>query len=131
MNLFPRPKPQTSCNSCTLLPVDAAYAYDYLAILYVKKDAGLPVTNEIERIETFLKIQHPNMSTVLSSTGFKRLLVANQLVFDAIEKAHHNKIQAREVQRINMLRFTAKKKLQQEFWPMTGLNETKTTLGKI
>lgn len=54
MNLFPRPKPQTSCNSCTLLPVDAAYAYDYLAILYVKKDAGLPVTNEIERIETFL-----------------------------------------------------------------------------
>lgn len=129
MNLFPRPSPGRGHNACTLLPVDAAYAFDYLAILYVKREAGLAVASEIERVEMFLRVQHANMGRVLASGAFKQLLSVNQAVFDAIEKAHGNKISARAVQAVNAKRFAAKRRLQEAFWPLAALAEVKTALG--
>lgn len=129
MNLFPRPSYKRS-QSLTQLPVDAAYAYDYLAILYVKQERGLDVKEEVVRVEAALSGQHANYREVLASEAFRRLRDANEQVFDIIERAHRNDVSARQVQLVNMKRFTAKKKLQEEFWPMTVLNETKTALGK-
>lgn len=127
MNLFPRPSPKGG-NACTILPVDAAYAFDYLAILYVKREAGLAVASEIERVEVFLRVQHANMGAVLASGAFKQLLAANQHVFDAIEKAHANRISARAVQQVNLRRFEAKRRLQEAFWPLAAMAEVKTAL---
>lgn len=129
MNLFPRPSYKRS-QSLTQLPVDAAYAYDYLAILYVKLERGLEVKEEVTRVETALSGQHANYREVLASEAFLRLRDANAQVFDIIERAHRNEVSARQVQLVNMKRFTAKRRLQEEFWPMTVLNETKTALGK-
>lgn len=129
MNLFPRPSYKRS-QSLTQLPVDAAYAYDYLAILYVKLERGLGVREEVTRVEAALSDQHVNYREVLASEAFSRLRDANAQVFDIIERAHRNEVSARSVQLVNMKRFTAKRRLQEEFWPMTVLNETKTSLGK-
>lgn len=113
-----------------LLPCDEAYAWDYLSILYVKQDNGMPVGSEITRVEVFLAQQLRDFIVILSSPPFKRLIAANQRIFDAIELAHQNKISAREVQQINMLRFKAKKALQAKFWPHSVMCERKTRLTK-
>ncbi len=112
----------------TILPVDEAFALDYLSILFVKRDNGLPVQAEINRVETFLCCQIPRYDEILMSVAFKRLTVANQKTFDAIEAAHKNAITARKVQQINYSRFEAKRALQAQFWPQSAMSERKTRL---
>lgn len=111
-----------------LLPVDEAYALDYLAILQAKRDNGMDVEDELKRVETFLEAQLPGLRRVLASGAFLKLYQANRSTFDAIEKAHAGKITARRVQEINYARFAAKRKLQKRFWPQAVLAERKTKL---
>jgi hypothetical protein len=111
-----------------MLPLDEAFALDYLSILLVKRDNGLPVQPEIDRIEAFLRPQLSRYDEILMSIAFKRLTVANQKTFDAIEAAHRNAITAREVQQINYSRFDAKRALQAQFWPQSAMSERKTRL---
>lgn len=114
-----------------LLPVDPAYALDYLAVLKVKLDNGLDCKSEIEMVKSFLEMQigHDLFTKIANSKEFQLMHLANHRVFDAIEKAHQNRINAREVQRINLLRFEAKKKLQARFFPGQVLMEKKSALG--
>lgn len=102
------------------LPVDEAYALDYFAILRVKEDYGLAVKNELDRIESFLKTQIPNLAEVLASQEFHLLYIANQLTFDAVAKCRHS-----PAQKANRQRFKAKTKLQERFWPKQPLTELK------
>lgn len=113
-----------------LLPVDEAYALDYLAVLYAKRDNGLKVDPEIKRIEQFLAVQFSNFQQVLASKEFHVLYQANLNTFDAIELAHKDKISARKVQETNYFRFIAKSHLQERFWPKVPLIEQKTALDK-
>jgi hypothetical protein len=113
-----------------LLPVDEAYALDYLAILFVKRDQGLPVEKEINRVEVFLGTQVTNLREVLKSVEFIRLMIQNEKTFVAIEAAHSNHITAKEVQEVNHARFLAKRALQSKFWPNIDLEEQKTSLTK-
>lgn len=113
-----------------LLPVDAAYAFDYLAILMVKQDRGLQVNGELSRLEKFLEAQlgEDEMRKVMKSGEFHASYVANGNVFEAIEAAHTGTIPARRVQEINHQRFEAKRALQKRFWPKVELMEKKTKL---
>lgn len=112
-----------------LLPVDPAYAFDYLAVLLVKRDQGLDVKNDIERVEGLLRAQlGQQFDAIVASHEFHLSFVANHNVFDAIEKAHGGRIGARKVQEINHQRFTAKKRLQARFWPTVPVTERKTKL---
>lgn len=111
-----------------LLPVDEGYAFDYLAVLHTKSEAGLDVKAELSRVEVFLAQQITNLNQVLGSIEYKRLLVANSRTFEAIESAHRGKISARKVQEINHLRFKAKRELQRKFWPNAPILERKTRL---
>lgn len=109
----------------TFLPVDHAFAFDYLAILQVKQMNGLPVGDEIERVENFLKIQHPNMTAILASQEYQNLYCVNRSVFDAIDAAYKDEISASKVQEVNHKRFKAKQALQKRFWPKSKLCEKK------
>lgn len=113
-----------------LLPVDEAYAYDYLAILYVKQEHGLPVGGELWELRRHLMAQEENghvpVLLVESSPEFERMLEANRTVYDLVEEACQDKCKASKVQKANRERYLAKVALQRRFWPDTPLSESKT-----
>lgn len=114
-----------------LLPVDEAYALDYLSILFTKRFRGLNVDDEVVSVERDLLEQLGFMlEKALNSPEFSELQKANMAIFDAIEKAHRDEIKASEVQAINYRRYLAKKALQARFWPESQLAEKKTDLTK-
>ena len=111
------------------LPLDAAYALDYYAILQVKCDNKLKeVFPELLKIQNCIAIQvgERGLSTVERSKEFKELYKANLAVFNIINKAHKDEVTASEVQRLNMERYKAKVALQQRFWPDSKLKEVKS-----
>jgi hypothetical protein len=108
------------------LLVDAAYAFDYLAILQVKASEGLPVNAEIEQIEACLGLQVPDIHAIRASKEFHNLYDANIKTFDAVDLAWRNEISAKDVQVANQQRFKAKQRLQARFWPNTAMAETKS-----
>lgn len=112
-----------------LLPVDEAFAFDYLAVLYVKQANKLDVFDEVKAVENLLQLQvGERFEDILESAEFHESYVANANVFEAIEKAHQNAILAREVQEINYQRYAAKKQIQAKYWPKNPLMERKTQL---
>ena len=115
-----------------LLPVDPAYAFDYLAVLMVKKNKGLDVVDDLDRVERSLLSQlgQTQYYPIMSSPEFNGCFQANLEVFDAIEKAHQGRIGARKVQEINHKRFEAKRSLQERFWPEVPITERKTMVDK-
>jgi hypothetical protein len=111
-----------------LLPVDEAFAFDYLAILCVKLDRGLDVEKDIERVEVMISHQVGNLNSIKASYQFKKLMITNERTFDAIELAHRGRISARRVQEINYERYLAKRELQEKFWRNLKITEKKTKL---
>ena len=93
------------------LPCDEAFAFDYLSILYVKRDRGLAVSAEIERVELVLRHQTRRMKAILASREFAALVAANAATFDAVSKAGMTL-----VQRANFKRFRAKQRFQKRFF---------------
>lgn len=103
----------------TLL-VDEAYAFDYLAILIVKK-SSIQGT-----ISNHISTQLPNLfNTIIRSKEFNDLVTANQVVFDCVELARYGNITAKELDNANMLRHHAKINLQKTFFK-NNLTENKT-----
>lgn len=111
------------------LPVDPAYALDYLAILEVKLQRGLPVREELEKVKSFLSRQF-DLIEVQMSEEYVQLLHANAATFDAVEKANDDKVPASYVVARNYDRYLAKKDLQRRFWPQAELGEKKTSIEK-
>lgn len=109
------------------LPVDECYAFDYLAILYVKNKLKENLNN-ISICETAIRNQIGNRLwfQILNSIEFKELIQINQKVFDAVEKARYGNISAKEVDSYNMQRFIQKIALQNKFFPNTTQVECKT-----
>lgn len=103
-----------------LLPVDEAYALDYYAILLVKRDNGLPVQSELERTESFLRIQITGFENVIASAEFHLLYVANDNTFRAVAACRGSAAQT-----ANRQRFKAKCRVQERFWPNNPITETK------
>lgn len=108
--------------------VDEGYAYDFLAILNVKKNKALNNSEEAFRI-CFKQIENqvgPILhSAILNSNEYKSLLEANEETFNAVEKARYGSISAKEVDNLNMKRYHCKISLQKKFF-MTDASEQKT-----
>lgn len=109
------------------LLVDEAYAFDYLAILHVKKNVNQ--NNEKPWKDCFLHIQKQigteKMTQIIHSEEYSNMIEANQITFNAVEKARYGSIMAKEVDEANMLRYKRKLELQNRFFN-NNLVEIKT-----
>ena len=101
------------------LLVDEAYAFDYLSILYIKTSKSKDGVNTFEQCANVLKKQLPNYIEIISSKEYQNLVEANQITFDAVEKARYSEISAKEVDNANMLRHKRKIELQNRFFNST------------
>ena len=105
------------------LIVDEGYAYDYLAILLVKKneDAYSFTSNYLEA-----QVGKDIHYQILLSKEFNNLLQANISTFNAVEMAKTNQMTAKEVQECNFERFKAKTELHKKYFPEKKITEVKT-----
>lgn len=110
------------------LYVDEAYAFDYLSILEIKKknsDNDMLNYSSCERLITN-QIGAELFDSIKTSVQYSKLVETNQLVYNQIERIRNGeKLDAKEVDDANMLRFKYKKDLQSHFFN-TKLAEQKT-----
>lgn len=112
--------------------VDEAYAFDYYSILNLKFNNGYIS----EKIITDCKIDLTNQVggdlflNITQSDEYNNLLKANQLTFDAVDKAKTDDVLASYVDECNYGRMLAKKSLQEKFFTTT-LTETKIGYEKL
>jgi len=109
------------------LLVDEAYAFDYLSILHIKKNINLQ--SEQNWKDCFLYIENQigenKMSDIIHSKEYQEMIQANQITFNAVEKARYGSITAKEVDEANMLRYNKKLNLQNKFFN-SKIKEIKT-----
>jgi hypothetical protein len=111
------------------IQVDEGYAFDYLSILEVKNKK---LKTEVSFLNYqnclfFLKNQLSEnlFNSIISSEEYNNLIDANTKTFDAVDKARYGQISAKEVDDLNMLRYTYKVKLQNKFFPFSKITEKK------
>jgi hypothetical protein len=99
------------------LLVDEAYAFDYLSILSIKKNINSDCYDNWVNCYSYIENQlgKNKMIEIINSTEYTALAQANQITFDAVEKAKNNLITAKEVNEANMLRYIKKVELQSKF----------------
>ena len=109
------------------LLVDEAYAFDYLSILHVKKTINEKVESIWKDCFFYIQKQIGNklMQEIIHSIEYKNMIEANQITFDAVEKARYGSITAKEVDEANMLRYKRKCELQNKFF-LENIKEIKT-----
>lgn len=110
------------------IKVDEGYAYDYLAILDVKRQKGVSNSEKNFKI-SFDHIQDQVgaslHSQVYSSDEYLKLTAVNRETFEAVEKARYGFISAKEVDELNMKRYYSKVALQKKFF-LSDILEQKT-----
>lgn len=108
------------------LTVDAAYAFDYLAILGVKEMKGLDTVDQTQQcLDDLAALIAPlKLKEILCSDEFQRLVAANLKTFNLVDLARENQCEAKDVDDANTERFLAKKALQVKFFG-TDIVETK------
>lgn len=109
------------------LKVDEAYAFDYLSILHIKKSINASLTKSWKDCFSYLENQlgSSKMQEIIHSKEYQNMIEANQITFDAVEKARYGNITAKEVDEANMLRYKRKLELQKTFFN-NNLVEQKT-----
>lgn len=107
------------------LKVDEAYAFDYLTILFLKKEKSKECYKTWEDCYNQIANQLNNFIEIISSTEYANLLEANKITFEAVEKARYGNISAKEVDDANLLRHKRKTELQNKFFNQQ-LTEYKT-----
>jgi hypothetical protein len=109
------------------LRLDAGYVFDYFSILDVKKEHGLNVSGHLNETFHLLagQLGFERLGKILKSAEYKELFKANDEVFNAVDLARRNKIEANEVDKLNTKRFEAKKNLQLKFFGDDELFEVK------
>lgn len=107
------------------LKVDEAYAFDYLSILYIKKDKSQKCYQTWKDCYDYLSNQLINFIEIVNSNEYLNLLEANKITFEAVEKARYDNISAKAVDDANMLRHKRKIELQKKFFDK-NLEEFKT-----
>ncbi len=101
------------------LNVDEAYAFDYLSILYVKKDISEKNYFNWKLCYDFLKTQINNndfWDKIINSLEFNQMIEANKITFDAVDKAKNNEVSAQYVDKCNYQRYLAKQNFQKKFF---------------
>ena len=115
------------------LLVDEAYAFDYLSILQVKKEkSNLEKDyNAWATCYAFLQKQFDEQkwSSMIYSIEYKNIVEANNLTFEAVDKAKTNKVTAKYVDYCNYKRYIAKQEFQKKFFE-NNLSESKIGYNK-
>lgn len=99
------------------LEVDEAYAFDYLSILFIKKNKSKECYETWSSCYNHISNQVLNFLDIINSIEYNNLLEANLITFNAVEKARYGNISAKEVDEANMLRYQRKIELQNKFFP--------------
>jgi len=108
------------------LKVDEAYAFDYLSILEVKKQKSSLAIEAWSKCYVYLQTQFDSERwfLMINSEEYKNMIKANQLTFDAVDKAKNNEVTAQHVDYCNYQRHTAKQNFQKKFFT-SDLSELK------
>lgn len=108
------------------IQVDEGYAYDFLAILDVKRQ------KKIQNSEKNFKISYDHIEhqigkelhdSIYNSDEYLKLVTVNKETFDAVEKARYGSISAKEVDELNMKRYYSKVALQKKFFSSEVLEQ--------
>jgi uncharacterized protein with PIN domain len=108
------------------LLVDEAYAFDYLSILEVKKQKSSISNDAWTKCYVYLQNQFDNekWSHMMRSKEYESMIKANELTFDAVDKAKNNEVTAQHVDYCNYQRHLAKQNFQKKFFT-SDLSELK------
>jgi hypothetical protein len=100
------------------LNVDEAYAFDYLSILEVKKIKTAKSYDAWNECYIYLKNQftEDKWFLMINSEEYRKMIEANQLTFEAVDKAKNNEVSAKEVDYCNFQRHSAKQNFQKKFF---------------
>ncbi len=111
------------------IPVDEGYAYDVLAISHIKNKMN------IKNSKKYFEILNKSISDqigknlhnkIINSKEYKKLIIANEKTFHAVEKARYGSIKAKKVDDLNLKRYQCKTKLQFKFFPKSLILEKKS-----
>ena len=108
------------------LLVDEAYAFDYLSILEVKKQKSSISNDAWAKCYAYLQNQFDNEKWLhmMHSKEYENMIKANELTFDAVDKAKNNEVTAQHVDYCNYQRHIAKQDFQKKFFT-SDLSELK------
>ena len=108
------------------LLVDEAYAFDYLSILEIKKQKSSISNDAWAKCYVYLQNQFDNEKWLhmMHSKEYENMIKANELTFDAVDKAKNNEVTAQHVDYCNYQRHTAKQNFQKKFFT-SDLSELK------
>lgn len=113
------------------LPVDEAYAFDFLSVIDVKrkKSARDQTTFKDLCVEIESQIGKDLFKKILESKIYAEMVKVNQNIYDMIDMIRDDIVEmdAKVIDDANNERYRLKKKLQDEFF-MSGLVETKTKI---
>jgi hypothetical protein len=112
--------------------VDEAYAFDYYSILDLKFKNGY-ISEEIltnTKLDLIDQVGEKLFYTIKNSIEYEKLLEANRLTFEAVDKAKTDDVLASYVDECNYGRMLSKKNLQEKFFT-TSLTETKVGYEKL
>ena len=100
------------------LLVDEAYAFDYLSILEIKKNISFANDKSWSACYSYLQSQFDNekWESMINSDEYKKMIEANTLTFEAVDKAKKNQVTAKDVDFCNYKRYIAKQNFQIEFF---------------
>lgn len=113
------------------LLVDEAYAFDYLSILEIKKNISLANDRSWSICYSYLQSQFDTekWQSMINSDEYKKMIEANTLTFEAVDKAKKNQVAARDVDFCNYKRYVAKQKFQIKFFKI-DVSEIKIGYGE-
>lgn len=119
------------------IEVDAAYAFDLLSILEVKKEKILD-SKKLKKINESISIMESNLigqiglslyETIVDSPEYKELLLSNLRVFESVDIGEdinrQNEVTPYSVAQDVLYRYNCKQKLQEKFFQGTELLEVK------
>lgn len=114
------------------ITVDEAYAFDYYAILQIKKEYGSNVDENIEQIKSDLidSVGLEKFNQIINSEIYSNLYESNKETFKAVDKAKTDEVLASYVDKCNYKRMILKKELQNKFFS-NSLSETKLGYEKL
>lgn len=109
------------------LEVDEGYAFDYLAILAVKKERIDGQREKFHECARNLRMQvgRDLWDVIVASEEYENLIEENRKTFDAVDQARYGSIGAKEVDECNMKRYQAKVAFQKRFFPQKEITEAK------
>jgi hypothetical protein len=100
------------------LRVDEAYAFDYLSILYIKRNYSQAALDSWFYCGQYLEDQLESdlYKSIISSEEYNGMIEANQQTFNMVDLAKEDKCTAKDVDMCNFERYKAKIKLQEKFF---------------